>query len=126
MVRFVQGLVDPRMMESAVNPVDEEVGEKDEEGELKPVVERKWCFRGSVVQFGPPSNFGQHTGRGEDCHNRHGFVGLDDFEAHLILQVFWMIYGGFVKDKNVGESGANEIQQKSEYPACLVNGRPTK
>ncbi len=37
-VRFMQGLVHPGMMQASVDPIDEEVGEAKEEGELDYVV----------------------------------------------------------------------------------------
>src|ERR1700742_1758948 len=44
-MRLVQGLVHQRMMQAAVDPVDAEVGEEDEEWELEHVVPRKRRFR---------------------------------------------------------------------------------
>lgn len=38
MMRFMQRLVDHRMMQASVYPIDEKVGKADEEGELKDVV----------------------------------------------------------------------------------------
>lgn len=42
-VWFVEGFVDSRMVEAAVDPVNEEVGEENEERELDDVVVGEWC-----------------------------------------------------------------------------------
>lgn len=60
MQRFVQ----LGMMQAAVDPVDEEIGEADEKGELQEVVESKRCIRGCVVQFRVPADLDNEAGRG--------------------------------------------------------------
>ena len=46
MMRFVQSFVYQGMMQPPMDPVDEQVGEADEEGELDEVVERERGVRG--------------------------------------------------------------------------------
>jgi len=64
-VGLVQCLVDHRMVQPSVNPVDEEVGEEDEEWELKVVVQREGGFVEPVVEFGVALDF-EHEACG--CH----------------------------------------------------------
>lgn len=51
-VRLVQGLVDAGVVQATVDPVDEEVGKADEEGDLDEAVVREGLFGGGVVKFG--------------------------------------------------------------------------
>lgn len=48
-VWLVKGAVDQRVMQAAVNPVDEEVSEQDEKRELDKIVKRERGVRGVVV-----------------------------------------------------------------------------
>ena len=40
-----------------MDPVDEEIGEADEEGELKDVVEGKRRIGMAIIEFGKPTHF---------------------------------------------------------------------
>lgn len=49
-----------------MDPVDEEIGEADEEGELQDVVEGEGCVGGAIVEFGPSAHFAEEERRGEN------------------------------------------------------------
>ena len=70
-VWLVERLVHHGMMQTAMDPVDEEVGEEEEERELDEVVQRERGFRGEFVELRVPAYFSHEEGRGEDGHGRH-------------------------------------------------------
>ena len=111
---FVQVLVYARMVQTTVNPVNGEVGEKEEEWELKPIVPRSRTVSRSVVHFAIATNFGQEKGNGVDSHDRYGFESLLDFESDLVFEVFGMFEGFSVEDKVVRESGEGEVEEETE------------
>ena len=67
-VRFMQRLVNERVVQSTVDPVDEKVREAKEEGELDNIIQRKWSVGGAVVKFRQTADFTEEKGGGEDCH----------------------------------------------------------
>ena len=101
-VWFMQGLVDKRMVQAAVDPVDAEIGEENEEGKLEYVVQGEGCFGCRVVELCVATYFGKHAGCGQQRHERHGFVGLDDLEFNLVLEVFRMVESTFIENKDIG------------------------
>lgn len=121
-VRFVQGFVDFRVVQAAVDPVDEEVGEEDEEGELEVIVEREGGLSRGVVEEGVAADFGGEEGGGEERHDGHGGVGLSHFEADLVLEEFGVVDCGFVKDEDVGQGGADEVDEEAEEPRYQEEG----
>jgi len=76
MMRFVQRLVYGRIVQSAMDPVDPEVGEGDEERELRIVIPLPWTIGGTVVHFGVALDFEPEDWCGEDSHDGHGPEGL--------------------------------------------------
>lgn len=70
MMWFVQGSVDQRMMQTAMNPVDEEVGEQDEKWKLNKVVKRERSISGIVVQLSITPDLGQEERNSKDGHHR--------------------------------------------------------
>ena len=109
-VGFVEGFVEAGVVETAVDPVDEEVGKADEEGELEVVVECEGGVGGCVVEFSVAANFKEEKGSGEDGHDGHGDHGLADFEGDLVLEVFGVGDGGVIEDEEVGKGGAYEVE----------------
>ena len=108
-VRFVQTLVQEGMVQAAVDPVDAEVSEHNEERELNPVVgfakdgeERVREVGRVVIDEAVAPDFGDEEGDGEDSHYRDRLERLLDFHAHLIFEVFGVLEGGFVEDEEVG------------------------
>jgi hypothetical protein len=111
-VRLVQALVEEFAVQGAVNPVDAEVGEGQEDRELDPVPGaaeegeervRELRVGGGVVDEAEAADFCDEEGDGEDGHDWDGFEGLLDFEAHLVLEVFGVLEGGLVEDEDVAE-----------------------
>lgn len=92
-------------METAVDEVDETVGEEDEEGELEPVVEAEGFIAEGVVEFGVAQDFGEEERSGEDGHGGHGVAGLFDFLSDLVLEEFGVFEGGFIENEDVREGG---------------------
>ena len=109
-VGFVEGFVEAGMVEATVDPVDEEVGEADEERELEVVVEGEGCVRRCVVEVSVAADFKEEKGSGEDGHDGHGDHGLSNFEGDLVLEVFGVGDGGVIEDEYVGEGGAYEVE----------------
>lgn len=105
-MRFMQRLVYQRMMQSAMDPVDEEIGEADEEGELEDVVEGKGRIGGAIVEFGKSAHFTEKQGRGENGHYGEGDESLFDLEPDLVAEVFGVGEGCVVEDEDVGEGCA--------------------
>jgi len=56
-VGLVKCLVDHGVVQTSVNPIDEEVGKENEERKLEVVVEREGSFVESVVEFGVAFDF---------------------------------------------------------------------
>ena len=100
-MRLVEPLVDERVVKAAVDPVDEEVGKGDEEGELGEAVLAARALVGGVVELGVAADFSEEDWDGEDGQDRHGPVGLFDFKPHLVLQELGVLHRPFVKDKRI-------------------------
>ena len=115
-VRLVQALVEFGVVQPAMDPVDEEVGEGDEKGELEEVVKGKGGVVGAIVEEGVAADFGNEEGSGEDGHDGEGGVGLFDFERDLVFEVFGVREGGVVEDEEVGEAGAEVVDDEAEEP----------
>lgn len=132
-VRLVQALVEDRVVQGAVDPVDAEVGEEDEQRELQPAVmlaeeveERVGEAWGGdvVVDEAVAADFGDEPGRGEDGHDRNRLHGLLDLKAHLVLEVFGMLEGGLVEDEYVAEGREGAVDDEAEEPGCVVSRCP--
>lgn len=63
------------------------------------------------------ADFEEERGDGEEGHDGDGAEGLLDLEAHLVLEVFRVVEGGFVEDEDVGEGGEGEVDDCAEEPA---------
>lgn len=72
MVRLVQVLIDPRMMQTAVDPVDAEVGEAEEKRELENVVPHARTVGGGIVHLAVSADFSEEEGDCEDGHDGEG------------------------------------------------------
>lgn len=113
-MRFVQSLVNQRVVQPPMDPIDEEIGEEDEEGELNDVVERERSVRGRVVKFSIAEDFAEEDGGGEDGHQWDGGEGLFDLLTDLVLEVFRVCEGCVVENEDIGEGGAKEIDDSAE------------
>lgn len=101
MVRLVQGSVHARVVQASVDPVDEEIGEEDEEGELQDTVEGEGLFGGGIVEFGVSADFQDEEWGCQEGHWGHRAHGLFDFHGDLVLEEFGVFVGGFVPDEDV-------------------------
>lgn len=61
-VRLVESSIHARVVQASVDPVDEEIGETDEEGELEDTVVREWFFGDGIVEFGVSADFKDEEG----------------------------------------------------------------
>ena len=101
MMRLMQGLIDTRVVQPSVYPVDEEVGKEDEEGELEDVVKPERSVGRRVVQFGVPLHLANEEWNGEYGHYGKGNGGLLDLKGDLILEIFGVGEGGMVENEEV-------------------------
>jgi len=116
-VRLVQGLVDGRVVQAAVDEVDEGVGKEDEEGELQEVVPHAGPGIKGVVELGVAPDLGEEEGDGEDGHAGHAERGLADLHADLVLEELGVFEGGLIEDEDVGDGGDDEVNNGSAEPA---------
>lgn len=100
-VRLVQGLVDAGVVQATVDPVDEEIGKADEEGDLEEAVEREGLFGGSVVELGVSADLKNEERSSQQGHWRHCGHGLSDLQTNLVLEEFWVLVGCLVPNKDV-------------------------
>jgi hypothetical protein len=100
-VCLVQPLVDERVVQAAVNPVDEKVGKADEERELQPVVPPAGPVGRRIVYLGVATHFEQEEWHREEGHPVERRDGLLNLEANLVAEVLWMLECRLVEDKDV-------------------------
>lgn len=118
-MRLVQALVEDGVVQAAVDPVDEEVGEAEEEEVLQDIIRCKRCLFEGVVQLAVSADFEQEEGHGEDGHDWQCADGLLDLEPDLVLEVLWVLEGGFVENKDIGQRREDEVEDYAEDPAQL-------
>lgn len=66
---FVKMLVNQRVVQATMYPVDTKVGKADEEWKLQNVVPQSRTFNCDVVHFTVATNFSQEEWGCEDCHD---------------------------------------------------------
>lgn len=114
-VRLVQVLVDGRVVQGTVDPVDSAIGEHQEYRELRDDVPHA-VFLGVHVQLRVALDFGVEERGGEDGHHGHRHHRLHDFLAHLVLEEFGVLEGVLVENEDVGERREREVDDISEEP----------
>lgn len=119
-VWLVESAVNARVVQSSVNPVDEEVGEKDEDGELEDAVVGEGLLGDGVVELGVAADLEDEEGCSQKSHWGHSRHGLLDFQGNLALQELGVVEGGFIPDEDVGSSRDDEIYEKAEYPNSIA------
>lgn len=119
-VWLMQLLVNGWVVKTAVDPIDEEVGEDEEEWELEPLVPRTWPVGRRVVESRVPAGFENEAGCCQGRHDGHGGVGLNHLELDLVLKELWVCEGCVVKDQVVGRSGNYEVEEKAEEPGMVL------
>jgi len=87
-VCFMQVLIDERVVEAAVDEVDAEIGEDEEQWELKPIVPGTWAVCEGIVEFGVTADFSEEEGCGEERNPGHGVYGLANFHSDLVFEEF--------------------------------------
>jgi len=115
-VRLMQMLIDQRVVQTAVDEVDAEIGEDQEHGELQPVVIGEGLVGESVVELRVTTDFTEEERRGHDCNPRHGIYSLTDFHSDLVLEKLGVLESSLVKDEYVGERRDDEVHGCAENP----------
>jgi len=104
-VRLVETLVDHWMVQAAVDPVDAEVGEDEEEWQLQQVVPSvhspPCALRNRIVHLGITANFGEEEGHRTYRHDGHGFHRLLNLHPDLVLEELWVFESGLIEDKDI-------------------------
>lgn len=108
-VRLVQVLVDARVVEVSVNPVDAEVAEDDEGGELEEIPPQAGALLGQVIKLAVTTDLEKEDRGVDDGHDGHRRVGLLDLEPDLVLDVLGMVESALVEDEVVGQRGEDEV-----------------
>lgn len=109
-VRLVKVLVNKRMMKAAMNPVDAEISEADEQGKLREVVPTARAFFGGIVELAISSNIEEKHRRRQEGHGWHCKDGLLDLEPDLVLEEPGMFKCGLVENEEERERCEDEIQ----------------
>lgn len=101
MMRFVDMLVESRMVFGPVDPVDKEIGKGNEKWELEVIVPQARTVLGGVIHLAVSPDFGKEKWYGEDGHDGQRPQCLLNLQTDLILQVFGMVERGLVEDENI-------------------------
>lgn len=118
---LVEGLVNQRVVQAAVNPVDAEIGEGDKKRKLEDAIVRERLFVDGVVQLGVSPNLGDQEGSGQKRHDRHRSHGLRNLHGDLIFEELWMLDCRLVPDEDVGEGCGNKVNDNAEDPILKEN-----
>lgn len=120
MVRFMQTLINQRVMQTAMDEINTEIRKQQEERELQVIVISEWFIGEGIVEFGVPPYFGEEEGGGEDGDEGHGVDGLADLHPYLVFEEFGVFEGCFVEDEDVGEGGDDEVDCCAGDPGGIV------
>jgi hypothetical protein len=119
-VRLVQRFVHALVVQTAVNPVDTEIGEAYKKWELNPVVPRSWTLLGCIVELRVAAYFSQEPWRCKDSHNRKGDVCLLHFKLDLVLEVSWMGESCLIEDEEVGRGREDIVDEDTKQPVMVL------
>lgn len=103
-----------------MSPVDAQVGEEDEERELRVVVPAAGALLRGIVELAVAAHLGDEGERGADCHDGHGHVGLFHLETDLVLEKFWVAERLLVKDEDVRQSREDKVVEDAEEPGTFA------
>ena len=106
---LVKPLVDERIVQRTMNPVDAKVRKRDKQRILDPIVEGERSFAGEIVEFRPSLSFGHKKRRCQSRHDRHGMQRLFDLQRNLIAQELGMLHGTVVIDEIIGNGSTEEV-----------------
>ena len=115
-VRLVEGSIDPRMVQTAMNPIDGEIGEGQEERELQDVVPSSRTVFGEIVELRMTPDFCEKERHGAKRHDRHCLVRLQHLEPYLVFQISGVLECVLVENKKVGERGEDEVDKNTKKP----------
>jgi hypothetical protein len=110
-VRFVKALVDERVVQVSMNPVDAKVVKDKEKRKLDNIVPETGPLLSRVEELAVAADFNEEDWRGAKCHDRHRLVSLDDFEPGLTFDESGMVQGAFFKDGVVGECRKDKVDE---------------
>lgn len=117
---LVQGLVHQRMVQTTVDPVDEEVGEANEQGELENAIVREGFVGYTVIQLCVTSNLSDKEWGSQQRHRGHSTHRLLDFQRDLVFQELGMTESCLVPNEDVRQSRNHEVNEKTENPDHCV------
>jgi len=100
-VRLVEALVYQRVVQPAMDEVDEQIGKDEEQRELEEVVPPAGTFGGGVVELAIPTHLGDQGREGEQGHDGEGLVRLHDLQIDLVLEELGVLQGLLVEDEDV-------------------------
>ena len=103
-------------MQAAVNPVDAEIGEHDEQRELQDAVVGKWLIGERIIELCVTADFGDQEGSRQQRHNRHGAHSLGDFHRNLILEILGVMDGRLIPDEDVRQACGNKVDDNTKNP----------
>lgn len=118
---LMQRPINGRMMQTAMDEVDEEVREEEKRRELREIIPRPRPLGGAVVELGVPAALGDEAGGGQERHDGHGGVGLCHLETDLVLEEFGVREGRVIEEEVVGGGGDDEVEGEAEEPASVVS-----
>ncbi len=101
-VRLVENLVNFRMVQAPVDPVNEEIGEEDEDWKLQVVIQGERLVGRCIIQFGITAHFTEEDRCGEYGHAGESDHCLAHFEGNLVFEVFGVGGGCMVEDEEIG------------------------
>ena len=100
-MRLMKCFVDLWVMEATVDPVYQEVGEEEEEGELEVVVQWEGCLSGGIVKLPITAYLSCEDWVGQDSHEGHGEQCLFHLKGHLVLEVFRVLKGVVIEYEEI-------------------------
>lgn len=98
---LVESLVYERMVQASMNPINAEIGEEEEQGELQDVVPQSRSIGRSIIHLGVSASFGKDQGKSEERHARKRHESLLDLHSNLIFEIFGMLLLLFVEYEKV-------------------------
>ena len=114
-VRFVDVLVHFRVVESAVDPVDAQIREEDENGKLHVVVPAARPLSRCVVQLRVAAGLRRKTrARWKMAMMGKCNIGLLHLELDLVLEVSRVLEGALVEYEDIGGGGENIVDDYAE------------
>ena len=118
MMRLMQRLINQRMMQPAMNQINQPIRKHQEQRELRDHVPPP-ILLGVQVQFAVPADFGEKPWGGEDGHLGQRVHCQGDFLFDLAGEEARVGFVGFVKDEVVGQGGEDEVEDYAEHPLLV-------